>query len=395
MISPLRKQIHWVLFIILILITLTTHRASAAPITPTKSANITSTSDIEVNNKSIPFYNITTNTTSDIAPDTGSTDNDNKNGDVDPEYSKKGAHWLFGISFAVMQFNAIGSIYIVYRTFRKWQAHSYARNSLSMALRVPFYIAITDLCLYIAHIFNQGYTLLNDRTWPGLSCKIVGGTVFFLVAVNMTLVGVIALSTYLRVCRRIVFDFGPFDRNLFYIVLGFPFVLTLGSIPSFGPSIYWCYTNKSNHIVSIITLILNFTVIALNIFCYYFTLREINISGKGFVNVNLNQNKTCYILMFIIQWTPAMPYVIASVVITSPPVALYLLCDIAINLGGIGNGIQYVLNEGWSLQKDDVESKHNERSFTAISPLPSARSQFKFPFNQEASIASFAAIQEE
>ncbi|CAG8451808.1 97_t:CDS:2 [Ambispora gerdemannii] len=403
MISSLIKPIYCVL--LFIILTSLIHCANATPITPTPSSNITLSSTPEVNNDATPSTKI---------PITESA--------TDPEYSKTGARWLFGISFTMMQLNAIGSIYILYRTFRKWRANNYTRNSLSMALRVPFYIAISDLCLYVAHIFNQGYTVLNGRTWPGLSCKIVGGTVFFFVAVNMILVGVIALSTYLRVCRRIIFDFGPFDRNLFAIVLGFPLILTLGSIPSFGPSIYWCYTNKTNHIVSIITLILNFAVIALNIFCYYFTLREINITGKGFVNVRMNKEKignsngnnnkskinaatierkvtqkiAGYILIFTIQWTPAMPYVIASV-FTSPSVGLYLLCDIAINLGGIGNAIQYVLNEGWSLQIDDVVSKTNDNSSFATSPLPSARSPHRFTFNhgQDTTITSFAAIQDD
>ncbi|KAG9289601.1 hypothetical protein G9A89_014336 [Geosiphon pyriformis] len=319
----------------------------------------------------------------------------------DADYSIIGAKWLFGISFAIMQLNAIGSIYVIYRTFSKWYGQDGYRKTLSMALRVPFYIAISDFCLYIAHMFNQSYTVLNETTWPGFSCKVVGGTVFYLVAVNMTLVGFIALATYLRVCRRILIDLGRFDCNLFLIVLGFPLILTLCSIPSFGPSTYWCYTNKTNHIMPLITLILNFSIIALNIFCYFFTLREINTSGNRLANVrskdnpglaaNIEQRVTrkvaAYVLIFTIQWTPAMPYVVASVVSNSTPsVALYLLCDVAINLGGIGNCIQYVLNEGWK-HRNEESTDDTEISSKKMNSINSRQK------NQIGTISSFSAIQ--
>ncbi|CAG8512770.1 16205_t:CDS:2, partial [Gigaspora rosea] len=58
-----------------------------------------------------------------------------------------------------------------------------------------------------------------------------------------------------------------------------------------------------------------------------------------------------YILIFIIQWTPSMIYVFCQT-IDYDEMWIYLVTDATINFGGIGNMIQYIINEGWRNNPD-------------------------------------------
>lgn len=60
--------------------------------------------------------------------------------------------------------------------------------------------------------------------------------------------------------------------------------------------------------------------------------------------------------IFIINWGPALPYVIGELVGWTP-FPIYILVNLGLSMGGILNAIQYAVNEGvWRDRKDtDLE----------------------------------------
>jgi hypothetical protein len=93
----------------------------------------------------------------------------------------------------------------------------------------------------------------------------------------MTLVGLLAFLTYLRICRKMYIDLGRFDYKGVLFVLITSSTYSLISIPSYDSGKYWCFTNSNAiRILPILTLTLNFTVLIITIFSYSSILREIN-----------------------------------------------------------------------------------------------------------------------
>ncbi|CAG8732706.1 9967_t:CDS:2 [Cetraspora pellucida] len=135
-------------------------------------------------------------------------------------------------------------------------------------------------------------------------------------------------------------------------------------IPSFGPSGYWCYTNQYNPTIPIIIIVLNFLIILTTLFCYIATLREVNFQQKLVKNLNSGGSRlsrielvvarkiTGYILMFILQWTPTMFYVVGQI-FDFNTIWMYTLTEVFGNSGGIGNMILFLINEKW---KDNFNS---------------------------------------
>ncbi|CAG8512751.1 16204_t:CDS:2 [Gigaspora rosea] len=77
-----------------------------------------------------------------------------------------------------------------------------------------------------------------------------------------------------------------------------------------------------------------------------------------------------YVLIFVIQWTPSMIYVFCQT-IGYDEMWIYLVTEATINLGGIGNMIQYIINEGW---RNDPDANINDSGdiSAVIIPTPSS-----------------------
>ncbi|CAG8801425.1 14150_t:CDS:2, partial [Gigaspora margarita] len=123
-------------------------------------------------------------------------------------------------------------------------------------------------------------------TFQGIACKVVGGLSFFGVSNNMSLVGSIALLTYLRTCKKWAIDLGKYDYKLFAIISLLSFTLTLIGVPSFGPKV-----NFRNKVVQKLG----------------------NNSRLSRLEIIVARKITGYILIFILQWTPTMFYVIGQI----------------------------------------------------------------------------------
>ncbi|CAG8570711.1 19863_t:CDS:2 [Cetraspora pellucida] len=62
-----------------------------------------------------------------------------------------------------------------------------------------------------------------------------------------------------------------------------------------------------------------------------------------------------YVLVFILQWIPTIPYEIYQIY-GNAPTWMYCMVAASINMGGIGNAIFYIINEGLSRNVDNCKS---------------------------------------
>ncbi|CAG8484303.1 5874_t:CDS:2 [Diversispora eburnea] len=105
--------------------------------------------------------------------------------------------------------NAIGCIYIFYRTWLQWKISS--SKGLSMIFRLPFYTAIS--------------------VWSQPVCGILSGLTYLFVTMNLAFYGTISVTTYIRVCRECYFDLGKYDYKLWTIVFFVSATLQLMWVP--------------------------------------------------------------------------------------------------------------------------------------------------------------------
>ncbi|RIA94215.1 hypothetical protein C1645_760663 [Glomus cerebriforme] len=264
-------------------------------------------------------------------------------------------------------FNLLGTLYIFYRTFLRWK-HDY--KSISLSYRFPFYIAITDFLYSSALLINLSYSASNESkllrnetiTWPSPICEVVGFFMTFFVLLNILLVGVISFTTWLRVVKEYYFKFGRFDYKIWLPITLISLVFPLITMHNYGTQEYWCGTRPHTIMLIISPVIIIITLITI-IFCYIQVLQTIRVlkdDNSSVTNSYNNYSAQCieiekktfkkvltYILVFIFQYIPILIYSILKFLKISNIILLALTPSV-ISIGGIGNVIQYIRNEGLS-----------------------------------------------
>ncbi|GES90477.1 hypothetical protein GLOIN_2v1077363 [Rhizophagus clarus] len=191
------------------------------------------------------------------------------------------------IGIIALQFNLFGSLYVIYRTYL--QLKRGGRNNVPLSLRFPFYIALTDTFLSLTFSVNLCYTLIRKLPWSNPTCKIIGDSVSTLFTLNIFLVGIVALTTWSCVCREYYIEFGPYDYKL------------------------WVAS-----------------------FCIQRPIEKRAL-----------RKLISYIFTFILQFIPLLTYFFFTLA-GIENVLLDVLATTTINFGGIGNFIQFAINEGFS-----------------------------------------------
>ncbi|CAG8508200.1 17945_t:CDS:2 [Funneliformis caledonium] len=229
--------------------------------------------------------------------------------DVNLDNGLRDLYIVSGVSLFFLQLNWIGSLYIFYRTFIKWRSSS--RKTIPLSLRFPFYIAITDFGLAVPHTINIAYTMIYKRTLSSPACEFFGGLMITFILLNLLLIGFIAITTWLRVVKEIIFNFGKYDFKLWVIIAGIALISDCVSFSEFGAS---KYCSRINSIENQVTL---------KIFRY--------------------------ILMFLLQYIPILIYCLGTL-LQMDHILIHAIASTAINFGAIGNVIQYIKIEGWSFK---------------------------------------------
>jgi len=208
----------------------------------------------------------------------------------------------------------------------------------------------------------MGHLAFTGDFWPEPFCEILGGLVFFWFILNSLIVTSISINTWLRVCKEAYINFGLYDYKLWGVIVVIDLTMTLFGNGSFSPEKYTCDDVYTNKIVPLVLLIYIVTAFITIVTCYIHVLATIrrilcdkaegNLSGqsKNF-EARVAVLVTRYVLVFIIMYTPLMVHFVALINCAelANSAALYALFSTVFQLGGIGNAIQYIINEGFSV----------------------------------------------
>ncbi|CAI2175211.1 20741_t:CDS:10 [Funneliformis geosporum] len=155
---------------------------------------------------------------------------------------------------------------------------------------------------------NLLYPTIYTHNWPEPQCSLIVGCFFFVSITNILLVGMSSAMSWLIVCKKVYLSFGKYDWKLFVIPFGGATVLTIISAS----------TNEG--------------------FCILRKIASTEFDHNNGPFLKASKKVLGYLLMYIVQWTPLMVYVIADIL----NVASYFIAA-----GGILNMVQYIINEGW------------------------------------------------
>ncbi|PKY20514.1 hypothetical protein RhiirB3_524350 [Rhizophagus irregularis] len=288
------------------------------------------------------------------------------------------------IPLLVNIFSFLGSLYIFYRTFVRWKND---RRNISLSFRFPFYISITDfvysscILMEFTYVTFSKSEFVNNKqsvTWPYLFCEIIGLGFTFIVLLNILLVGAISIVTWLRVVREHYLDLGRYDYKVWLPILFVSSIIPLSTVYAHGSRGYSCGTKIGYQIVGFIVLAIILVTLTTIIICYASVMRairkikevneSITNSHNNLIQINSVERKTfkkilTYILVFILQYVPIMIYNVCGF-LKVRHVILDALIPAVISLGGIGNIIQFLYNEGLSANKytSNYKLESNEQS---------------------------------
>lgn len=257
---------------------------------------------------------------------------------------------LYTICMPMMQLNLLGTLYVLLRTFLRWKSS----NSLSLAHRVPFYIAIIDLLIYLSLVPTYMTVLLYGRL-PS-TCAVSGAFLIATSASNMILVCIVAISAYLRVCHQFVIDFGRWDWKLHTTVACLAVTGALMAIPTLGQAGFFCAA--SGLYFEIINFVAIYAILGICIFCYVMIARKLretkrtikkafrsgNVTREQKIELRVMLKTSSYVFMFILNWAPSTLFQIGTF-LDWFPYWVFVIALLTYSSGGVLNALQYAINE--------------------------------------------------
>ncbi|CAG8440130.1 15919_t:CDS:2 [Acaulospora morrowiae] len=321
-----------------------------------------------------------------------------------PDRDAVGFVMVFTTAFVFMSFSLVGIIFVFVRIYIKWRD---TQKTLSIALRVPLYLGVLNAILWVGELVNFMHPVIYHTNWPDQTCKVMAGISIAFTLLERFMTASIAVVTYLRVCRRIYWNYGKYDWKLWFVSGAIALLFTIMGSSKFGPTYYWCGAARGEIYVVIVGLGVSVVVLLVVVFCYFKTIMAIRDVVKQASTVNatpkngnssdshLNGIKGSrdrrqsamahstsddiqakvtkkvmgYILVFILQWFPIFPYDIYEI-LDKDAAWVYALVAISFNFGGIGNAICYVMNEGWGIHGNNssmIEGNEDHTSNTSAS----------------------------
>lgn len=138
--------------------------------------------------------------------------------------------------------SAIGSCWILINALLT--ARKNPGTFADIGSRLPIYLSILDLCFAAWHSSDHLYLVIHQQV-PS-ACIAMGILLQLFMGSQMTMIGWIAVTTYLRVCREFDIKYGAYDWRLVVLVFGLAAipVIVAGSIGAFGPDKYWCLYDR-------------------------------------------------------------------------------------------------------------------------------------------------------
>jgi len=254
-----------------------------------------------------------------------------------------------------------------------------------MIHRLPFYTACSDFLIDTNLFINVIHTAIYAEVWGQPMYDIVSIFHWLFLLINLSLYGVIAVTTYLRICHEKYFHRGKYDYKLWLIIMTAAIIFQLININNHGPRKYWC-NGKSGQIVSFTLLFVIITILLITIcYCYFMTLYTIKsqsprremitnhtFDSKAEEIEAMNRARRAelerraawkiisYILVFILQWLPVQINIITRW--TTIRATWTYIASSLVTFGGIGNAMIYIFNEGWHPHKSEIEADAEDTS---------------------------------
>lgn len=144
---------------------------------------------------------------------------------------------IYGSGMTMMQLSLVCSSYIIYRVLKRWK--QIKRRPIT--LRFPFYIAITDILLYIAVMTDQLHDVIFGDSWTGPMCTITACMVAIASSANMALICSVSFQAYASIVLKSPLDLGKHDWKLLLTIGTFVITIVMIVFTGTGQSWYWCY----------------------------------------------------------------------------------------------------------------------------------------------------------
>ncbi|CAG8750574.1 26084_t:CDS:2 [Dentiscutata erythropus] len=197
------------------------------------------------------------------------------------------------------------------------------------------------------------HTTFHIQTCKALTAFIIAFTIFY----RLVIAG-ISLITYFR---QKICDTGKCDWKLFLPSALIASLLAVSASQTYGSGVYWCAAVPNTIMIPLFSIVVTLLVLAICLFCYAHTIRTIRViknqqsifdesqcTSKYSLNdieVKVSIKILGYVLVYMIQWIPAISYDIYQYYGNARP-WVYCMVMISFNMGPIGNTIFFIINEG-------------------------------------------------
>ncbi|XP_057308891.1 uncharacterized protein LOC130647151 [Hydractinia symbiolongicarpus] len=225
--------------------------------------------------------------------------------------------------------------------------------------RFVVYLAICDALFNICHSMDHLHIVITkDHVYPKALCEFYGIMLAEFITAQNLMVNVVSINAFVLIYFRKKLEFGKYDWKLLLWMFGTPFLagmIALGT-GSMGPNGTFCYFDgvKGEYANLFFTTVPLLLILTVNIIMYILTWYRIqkeepkfkDVSGKDahVVRASHRAAKTMslFVAAFFIQWWAMALYGVWQLV-ADVPQALFQFVTTFSNIGGILNGIVYVI----------------------------------------------------
>ncbi|TPX70396.1 hypothetical protein SpCBS45565_g01784 [Spizellomyces sp. 'palustris'] len=277
---------------------------------------------------------------------------------------------LVNLSFLVLA--PIHLIVISLVFYRSYVLVCKEKKALSLSQRIPVYIVTGEFLMLMSFGTTALYQMIRQQLFTGITCRAMGAFTGYFAAVEYILSSFLSAFTYARVCRQWEVSWGKYDWRLLIPANGICLTLLVICWETnwFGPlGGFSCFldTTQGEHsrnvAIAAITLLVGSiaSVVAFStpvLVKIWRTSRDlervlaITVQGGKLVFAHSDVNKaarkiTVYVLVYSVKWISGVPLytpLLGKGPTRVPPI-YYVFPFIFFHIGGIINGIVYLLYE--------------------------------------------------
>lgn len=226
--------------------------------------------------------------------------------------------------------------------------------------RFVVYVALCDALFNIAHFSDHLHIVLTESLpRPKSLCAFYGFMLAEFITAQNLMVNIVAINVFMMIFYRKKLNFGRWDHRLVLYIFGAPAVAAAiaGALGQLGPNGAFCYFDgvhgtKANIFFTTVVLV---AILIINSILYILTWirihRETNqirrSLGKSSQSIRLShkaaKTMSFFVTAYFVQWWAMAMYGIWQVVEENPPQLLFNFVTTFSNIGGLLNGIVYII----------------------------------------------------